>query len=73
MIHQDCYDKYFTVKYFKDYIELEINFIPKNNNYIKGKIFFDIIPYFQIPNTVIKYNNKIFHNENELKKFFRMY
>ena len=29
MILQDCYSKYYTINYFNDHIEIEINFIPK--------------------------------------------
>ena len=31
IIHQDCYNKYYTIKYYEDHIEIEINFIPKDN------------------------------------------
>ena len=72
MLLQDCYNKYFTVSYCRDNIVIEINFLPKNNDYEKAKIFFDICPFFQIEKTVVKYNNKISNNENDLKMFFKM-
>ena len=37
----------------------------------KSKLYFDLIVYYSIDNTMIKYNGKIFHNEEELKKFFK--
>ena len=46
MIHQDCYNKYYTINYFNDHIEIEINFIPKDN-FNKAKIYFDLVVYFQ--------------------------
>ena len=48
-----------------------ISYIPKDN-YNRGKLYFDLVAYFQIDNTIIKYNNKIFHNEEELKKFLNV-
>ena len=70
MIHQDCYNKYYTINYFNDHIEIEINFIPKDN-FNKAKIYFDLIVYYSIDNTIIKYNCKIFYTEKELKIFFK--
>ena len=70
--HQDCYSKYYTINYYEDHIEIEINFIPKDNNYDKAKIFFDLVVYYKIDNTIIKYNGKIFYNEEELKYFFKI-
>ena len=70
MIHQDCYNKYYTINYFNDRMEIEINFIPKNN-FNKAKIYFNLIVYYSIDNTTIKYNGKIFYTEEELKIFFK--
>ena len=70
MIHQDCYNKYYTINYFNDHIEIEINFIPKDN-FNKAKLYFDLVVFYQIDNTIIKYNGKIFHNEQELNHFFK--
>ena len=72
MIHQDCYNKYYTINYFNDHIEIEINFIPKDN-FNKAKIYFDLIVYYSIDNTIIKYNGKIFYTEEESKNIFQMY
>ena len=69
-MHCDCYNKYYTINYYEDYIEIEINFIPKDN-YNKAKIFFDLIVYFEI-NAIIKYNGKFFYNKDELRKFFKI-
>ena len=70
MIHQDCYNKYYTINYFSDHIEIEINFIPKDN-FNKAKTYFDLVLFYQIDNTIIRYNSKFFHNEQELKYFFK--
>ena len=72
IIHQDCYNKYYTVNFYEDHIETIINFIPKDN-YNRGKLFFDLSVYYQIDDTIIKYNDKVFHNEIELKKFFQIF
>ena len=58
MIHQDCYNKYYTVNYFNDHIEIETNFIPKYN-YDKSKIYFDLVVFYTIDKIIIKYNSKI--------------
>ena len=42
MIHQDCYNKYYAINYYKDNIEIDINFIPRNN-FNKAKIYFDLV------------------------------
>ena len=70
MIHQDCYNKYYTIHYFNDHIEIEINSIPKDN-LKKAKIYFDLVVFYKIDNTIVKYKNKIFHNEEDLKYFFK--
>ena len=70
MIHQDCSNKYYTINYFNDYIEIEINFIPKDN-FNKAKIYFDLIVYYSIDNTITKDNGKIFYTEEEIKIFFK--
>ena len=70
MIHQDCYNKYYIINYFNDHIEIEINFIPKDN-FNKAKIYFDLVVYHSIDNTIIKYNSKILYTEEELKIFFK--
>ena len=70
MIHQHCYNKYYTINYFNDHIEIEINFIPKDN-FNKAKIYFDLVVYYSIDNTIIKYNGKILYTEEELKIFFK--
>ena len=70
IIHQDCYNKYYTVNFYEDHIEIDIINIP-SDSYNKGKLYFDLIVYFMIDNTILKYKGKIFHNEEELKKFFK--
>ena len=70
ILHQDCYNKYYTVNFYEDHIEIEINFIPKDN-FDKARIYFDLVVYYSIDNMVIKYNGKVFHNKQELKYFFQ--
>ena len=70
IIHQDCYNEEYTIIFYQEHIEVVINFIPEDN-YNRGKLFFNLIPYFDIENTIIKYNNKIFYNQDELKSFFK--
>ena len=70
IIHQDCYNEEYTIIFYQEHIEVVINFIPEDN-YNRGKLYFDLIPYYNIDNTIIKYNNKIFYNQDELKSFFK--
>ena len=70
MIHQDCYNKYYTINFYEDHIEIEISFIPKDN-FNKAKIYFDLVVYYKIDNTIMEYNGKFFHTEHELKHFFK--
>ena len=70
ILHQDCCNKYYTINYYEHHIEIEINFIPKDN-FNKAKIYFDLAVYYLIDNTIIEYNGKIFHNEEDLRKFFK--
>ena len=39
MIHQNCYNKYYTINFYEDHTEIEINFIPKEY-FNKAKIYF---------------------------------
>ena len=70
IIHQNCYNKYYTVNFYEDHIEIDINNIPCDN-YYRGKLYFDLIVYFMIDNTILKYKGKTFYNEEELKIFFQ--
>ena len=54
IIHQDCYNKNYTVNFYIDDIEIIINFIPEDN-YDRGKLYFALAVYFQLDNTIIKY------------------
>ena len=69
MIHQDCYNKYYTINYFNDHIEIDINFISRDN-FNKAKMYFDLVVFYKINNTIIKYNGKIFYTEEDLKILF---
>ena len=70
ILHRDCYNKYYTINFYENHIEIEINFIPKDN-FNKAKIYFDLVVYYSIDNTVIKYRGKFFYIEEELEKFFK--
>ena len=52
-MHQDCYNKYYTINYFNDHIKMDINFIPRDN-FNKAKIYFDLVVFYKIDNTIIK-------------------
>ena len=71
IFHQDSYNKNYTVNFYIDNIEIIINAIPKDN-FNKNKLYFDLIVYYWIDNTIIKYNNRIFHTEEELKLYFQI-
>ena len=71
IIHQDSYNKNYTVNFYIDNIEIIMNIISKDN-FDKTKLYFDLIVYYSIDNTIIKYNNRIFHTEEELKLFFQI-
>ena len=67
MAHEN-FNKYYTKNFYKDHIEIIIKFFPKGI-YNKVKLYVDLEPYFEIENTIIKYNDKIFHNKKELMTF----
>ena len=71
IIHQDSYNKNYKVNFYIDNIEIIINTIPKDN-FNKSELYFDLMIYYWIDNTIIKYNNRIFHTEEELKLFFQI-
>ena len=71
IIHQDSYNKNYTVNFYIDNIEIIINTMPKDH-FNKSKLYFDLIVYYLIDNTIIKYGYRIFQNEEELKMFFQI-
>ena len=72
IIHQeDSYNKNYTVNFYIENIKIIINKMPKDI-LNKSKLYFDLVIYYLIDNTTIKHNNKIFHNEEELKMFFQI-
>ena len=71
IIHQDSYNKNYTVNFYIDNIVIIINTIPKDN-FNKSELYFDLIVYYLIDNTIIKYGDRVFHNEEELKMFFQI-
>ena len=70
IIYQDCYNKNYTVNFYQDYIEIIINFIPKDS-YNLDKLYYDLEPYYMIDKTIINYNGKILHTPKELKNIFK--
>ena len=70
MYYQDCNNKEYCVIFFEKYIEIDIIKIP-DNEYDRGQLFFNISIYFSIEKTVVKYKDNIFHNEEELKTYFK--
>ena len=65
-------NKYYTINYYLNNIEVQIHSIPKNK-YNKSKMYYDLIPYYYIDNTIIRHKNTIIKNEEELKLFFKSY
>ena len=62
MIHQDCYNKYYTINHSNDHIEIEINFRPKDN-FNKAKIYFDLVVFYKLIIPLLNIKMKFFHNE----------
>ena len=71
IIHHDCYNKNYTVNFYIDNIEIIMKFIPENN-YNRSKLYFDLSVYYQTDNTIIRYNDEVFQNEEELKHFLKI-
>ena len=71
IIHQDSYNKNYIVNFYIHNIEIIINTIPKDN-FNKSKLYFDLIVYYCIDNTIIKYNNRNFQTQEESKLFFQI-
>ena len=67
MIHQDCYNKYYTINYFNDHIEIEINFIPKNN-FNKAKIYFDLVFFIKLIILLLNTSFNLQNLRNIIKK-----
>ena len=65
-------NKYYKLNFCKNYIEVEINHL-LNNDFNRNKLYYDLILYFELKNITIRYKNKIFNNQKELKLFFKSY
>ena len=65
-------NKYYNLNFYKSYLEIEINSLPKDN-FNKNKLFYDLVLYFDLNNTIIRHKNKIFENQKELELFFKSY
>ena len=70
--HQDCINEEYCTNFYKDYIEIVILKIP-DNEYKRGELFFNISIYFEIENTIVKYNDKTFTNKEDLKSFLKSF
>ena len=70
MIHQDFYNKHYVISYFKDHIVVYINFLPRDK-FNRNEIYYDLVVFYKIKNTIIRYKDKIFYNEEELRYFFK--
>ena len=57
IIHQeDYYNENYTVNFYIDNIEMIINKIPKDH-FNKSKLYYDLVIYYLIDNTIMKYND----------------
>ena len=65
-------NKYYNLNFYKSYLEIEIDSLPEDN-FNKNKLFYDLVLYFELNNTIIRHKNKIFENQKELKLFFKSY
>ena len=65
-------NKYYNLNFYEKYMEIEINYLPKND-FNKNKLFYDLILYYKLNDTIIRYKNKIINNKKELKLFFKSY
>ena len=65
-------NKYYNLNFYKSLIEIKINHIPKDD-FNRNKLFYDLILYYEIVDIIIRYKNKIFNNEKELKLFFKLH
>ena len=65
-------NKYYNLNFYKSHIEIKINFLPEDD-FNKNKLFYDLLLYFELNDTIIRYKNKIINNKKELKLFFKSY
>ena len=72
MYYQDCNNKEYCVNFYENHTEIDIFKIPEDE-YNRDQLFFNISIYFTIENTIVKYKNKIFYNEEDLKLFFKSF
>ena len=63
-------NKYYNLNFYKSHKEIKINSMPEDN-FNRNKLFYDFLSYYEFDNIIIKYKNKIFNNEKELKLFFK--
>ena len=65
-------NEYYNLNFYKSHIEIKINRIPEDD-FNRNKLFYDLILYYEIDNIIIRYKNKIFNNEKELKLLFKLH
>ena len=70
--HQDCVNEEYCTNFYEKHLEIVILKIP-DNEYERGELFFNIQIYFEIEKTVVKYNDKIFTNKEDLKSFLKSF
>ena len=61
-------NKYYNLTFYKSYLEIKINSLPKDN-FNKNKLFYDLVLYYELNDTIIRYKNFILCNKKELKLF----
>ena len=70
--HQDCFNEDYCTNFYEKHLEIIILEIP-NDEYKRGELFFNISIYFEIENTIVKYNDKTFKNKEDLKLFLKSF
>ena len=63
-------NKYYNLNFYKTYLEVEINYIPKDD-FNRNRLYYDLLLYFELNDIIIRYKNKIFNNKKELRLFFK--
>ena len=70
--HQDCVNEEYCTNFYEKHLEIVILKIP-DKEYKRGELFFNISIYFEIENTIVKYNDKTFTNKEDLKLFLKSF
>ena len=70
--HEDCNAQDYCVTFYKDYIQIDIINIPKDEHN-RSELLSNISIYFTIENTIVKYKDNVFHTKEELKIFLESF